>query len=364
MPAPQDPAEAAEFAALVAELSTEEVEGEEPGDEEAAQDDEGSAEPGDSEEDEEEQEDEPDKEPDDEEDEEDDEEDDLETELSAEEAEAKKLFEAGSFKEACKRLGVDPKIFKVRPREFTAMRKGLKEAETKVRQAATLERQGRQLHEQAELTYGPIVAGFRGHQGGRPLDVKAAIELMCEDSFENVVAGIARAAKGLSPAEAEVLRLRKERADEKQAETTRKAQEQAQAQEAQEVTALTGRLKGTPLEKVPDAAKEIRALVVKSFDGVGYGKTVKEAYAEVRGKYAALAEAVTGKKLETKRQPAKKDEVRGKKRSELAPLRREVPKTPAEKEKARKLSEAEEFRQSVREASAAGNRLGVRRGSR
>lgn len=357
MPA-QDPAEAAEFAALVAELSAEEVTGDEPGDEEAAQDDVGSAEPG--EQDEEEQEAEDKDEPDEETDEpEEDEEADLETELSTAEIEAGKLFKAGNIKEACKRLGVDPKIFKIEPREFRAMRKGLGEAEAKVRQAATYERQGKQLHEAAEQTYGPIVAGFQGHHGGRPLDVKAAIELMCEDTFENVVSGIARAAKGLSPAEAELLRYKQERSQEKAAENTRKAQEAAQAQEAQEVTTLTGRLKGTPLERVDGAAAEIRALVVKSFDGVGYGKTVKEAYKEVKDKYARIAESVTGKKL-----PATKgkDAPVGKKRSELAPLRRAVPQTPAEKKAAQKAAEAEEFRASVREASAAGNRLGVRRG--
>jgi len=362
MPAQHDAAEAAEFSALVAELSAEEVTGEdESGDEEAAQDV-TSDEPG---EDEQEPEgDEPDEENEPDEDEEDEPEEDLEKELSQAEIEAKKLFEAGDLKAACKRLGVDPKIFKVRPREFTAMRKGLRDADVKLRTAATYERQGKQLHEQAEQTYGPIVAGFQGHQTGRPLDVKAAIELMCEDSFENVINGIVRAAKGLSPAEAELLRIKQERAEEKKAEGQRRLQEQAQAQEAQEVTALTGRLKGTPLERVPDAAKEIRALVVKSFDGVGYGKTVQEAYREVKAKYAGIAEAVTGKKLTAGKGREQPAAGKGKKRSELAPIRRApaAPVTWAEKEKARKAAEAEEFRASVREASSAGNRLGVRRG--
>jgi hypothetical protein len=366
MPAQKDAAEAAEFAALVAELSAEEVTGDEPGDDSAAQDDEASADPGDEpeEQDPDQEEDEPAEEELEEEDDPEADPDDLETELTEAEIEAKKLLEGGDLKAACKRLGVDPKIFKVKPREFTAMRKGLREAAIKERNALTYERQGKQLHEAAEQTYGPIVAGFRGHQGGRPLDVKAAIELMCEDSFENVVAGIARAAKGLSPAEAEVLRLRKERADEKAQTAAQAAQAAAAQQEAQEVTALTGRLKGTPLERVEGAAAEIRALVVKSFDGVGYGLTVKEAYAQVKSKYSKIAESVTGKPLSSSKgqRPGDAKPGKGKKRSELAPLRRVAASTPAEKKAAQKAAEAEEFRASVREASAAGNRLGRRYG--
>lgn len=360
-----DEAEAAEFAALVAELSAEQVEGEEDaGDEEAAPEADSSRDPEEDEESEEEQENEPegsedetDEEGEEDPDEEDDP-DDLEAGLSPQETEAAKMFLDGKIKEACKRLGLDPKIFKIKPREFTAMRKGLREADQKLRQATVLERQGRQLNEQAENTYGAIVAGFRAYKGGEPLKVKAAIELMAEDSFENIVATVARAAKGLSPAEVELMKIRKEREDEKRAENERKVSEGVAAQEAKEIATLTTRLAKTPLAKVPTAAAEIRALVVKSFDGTGYGTTVQEAYKEVRAKYTALAEAVTGKPLTfSKSQKGKETEGKtgkGKKRSELAPLRQgnTANLTPEQQKEAARKAEAEEFKRSVREAAA------------
>lgn len=336
-------AEAAEFAALVAELKAPEADDDSDG-EEAAPEGDTSADPEeDEDEDSEASELEDEDEPSDDEDE--DELEDEDEELSTDELAAKKLFESGDIKAACKRLGLDPKIFKINARQFTAMRKGLADATRLEREGKAAQTAGKQLNTKAEEIYGPIVAGFQAYKGGNPLNVKAAIELMCEDSFENVIATVARAAKGLDPAQLEVMKLRKEMADRDAKEKETQTQAQVQAQEKTEVKKLTTLLKTTPLAKVEGAAEEIRALVVASYDGTGYGLTVKQAYAQVKAKHEKVAKAFGGKLPTAK--DTKQGKV-GKKREELAPVRKDAKTmSVAERIAARKQDEEDEFKREL-----------------
>jgi hypothetical protein len=343
-------AEAAEFAALVAELQAPEAD---DVSEEAAvevsdegETDEESAEPADELEEEEPAEEEL--------------EDNDEEELTEEETAAKTLFESGDIKGACKKLGLDPKIFKINARQFTAMRKGLADAAKFHKEGTASKTQGEQLQAKAEEVYGPIVAGFQAYKGGNPLSVRAAIELMCEDTFENVVGQVVRAAKGLDPAQLEVIKLRKELADKakKDAETASAAT--VAQQETTELGKLTTLLKSTPLAKVDTAAKEIRDLVLASHKpGIGYGLTTKQAYAQVKAKHAAIA-AKFGGKLEAPK--AGKAGKPGKPaREELAPVRRDAskPMTVADRIAQKRLDEEAEFK---RELAAA--KEDTKRGSR
>lgn len=346
-------AEAAEFAALVAELEA--PQGDEDSDADgAAQEGDSSADPDEDDadpasdlEDEDEEADESDDEGDE------DLEDDDSEELTGEELAAKKLFEAGDIKAACKRLGIDPKIFKINARQFTAMRKGLADATRFQREGTSAKTQAEQLRTKAEEVYGPIVAGFQAYKGGNPMNLRAAIELMCEDSFENVVATVARAAKGLDPTQVEVIKLRKEIADREAAAKEQQTKAQAEAQQKTEVAKLTKSLAKTPLASIDGAAEEIYKLVADSFDGTGYGLTVKQAYAQVKAKHEKVAKAFGGKLPAPK---GKQAPPKGKERKELAPVRPPAkPLTRAEKEAA----EAEEFQRVLKEAKDA-----VRKGER
>jgi hypothetical protein len=336
-------AEAAEFAALVAELEA--PQGDEDDADGAAPEGDSSADPDEDDDTDSELEDEDEPAEDDEEDEDLDDDDDGES-LDANEVAAKKLFEAGDIKGACKRLGLDPKIFKVKPREFTAMRKGLADAKKLAEEGRTKAAKGEKLRADAEQVYGPIVAGFQAYKGGDPMKLRAAIELMCEDSFENVVATVARAAKGLDPAQVEVIKLRKELADREAAQKAEQTKAQTEAQAKTEVAKLSRAIKNTPLAKIDGAAQEIYDLVAASFDGTGYGLTAKQAYAQVKAKHAKVAKAF-GAKLDDK--PGKKGSKTSK-RTELAPVRTPAkPLTKADKEAA----ERAEFEQVLKEAKEA-----------
>lgn len=216
----------------------------------------------------------------------------------AEIEEVAKLLQAGDLKGAAKLLRLDPAIFKLNSKQFTAMRKGLADADAarkaaeQLSQAAAADKaKWEGIQKQAEEVYGPIVAGARAYKNGEHLQAKAAIELIFGDSFENVVAGIARAAKGLDPAQVEVIKLRREIAEREAKAAAEKAQaEAAQTEKAQDAQIL-GKLKGTPLEGLDEAAADIGKIVRASLDPrTGrYSKTVKEAYAEVKAAYAAKA---------------------------------------------------------------------------
>ena len=287
-----DAAEAAEFASLLADLEAEEGA---PGDSEEAAPETDSVE-GDPE---------ADGESEDEENEDEDEDEELEDAPAASEdvesfkSELAELIDAGDLKSACAKLGLDPSIFKLNNRQFKAARTSVREAKQLKAQAdAALQTskaeksQADQLMAAARQTYGTAAAGFQAYQQGDPTQVRAAIEAMAGDTFENVVATVARAAKGMDPGQVEVLKLRRELAAEKARQTAEQTQAQAKAEEAAQVAQIAGKLSGTPLAALADeaAADIFQVLQASKHPTLGkYTKTVKEAYAEVKAIYAARA---------------------------------------------------------------------------
>jgi hypothetical protein len=268
------------------------------------------------------------------------------------------LLQAGDLKGAAKLLKVDPSIFKLNAKQFTAMRKGLadagaakKAAEDLSRAAAADKAYWEGIQTQAEAVYGPIVAGAKAYAQGEHLKAKAAIELIFKDSFENVVASVARAAKGLDPAQVEVLKLRRELEAEKAAKAAQEAQAQAAQTEKAQDAQILGKLKGTPLEGLDEAAAEIGKVVRASLDPrTGqYSKTVKEAYAEVKAAYAAKAAKLA--KLAPKAPPSKTPAPA---RAPLAPVRGTAPKkavTPEDKKAAEEAEFQAELAAAKRESA-------------
>lgn len=359
-------AEAAEFTALLAELEAPQADDESDSDG-AAQEGDSSADPDEDDADTDtssdleldgDDEDEP-AEKDEDSDDEDLEDEDGE-QLTADEAAAKAMFEAGDIKGACKRLGIDPKIFKINARQFTAMRKGLADAAKLSKEGTTAKTTAEKLKADAEQVYGPIVAGFQAYKGGDPMKLRAAIELMCEDSFENIVATVARAAKGLDPAQLEVIKLRKELADREAAQKAEQTKAEAATQAKAEVARISTALAKTPLAAIDGAAEEIYKLVADSYDGTGYGLTVKQAYAQVKAKHEKVAKAFGGKLPAAKG----KKETKGPKREVLAPVRAPAkPLTRAEKEAAER-AEFEQVLKEAKEATKRGERIARRKGGR
>jgi hypothetical protein len=260
------------------------------------------------------------------------------------------LIDAGDLAGAAKLLGLDPSVFKLNNRQFKAARVTAKEAKTAAAEASakaalaeSAQKQAETLNAKAEEIYGPVVAGKHHYRQGDVLKARAAMELMFEDTFENIVANMAKGAKAIDPAQLEVLKLRREL----DAERAAKATETAAATEAQaqatELAGIAAKLKGTPLEALSDeAAADIQKVIRASYNkALGrYTKTLKEAYAEVKTGYTAKAAklAALGKPAA---KPATKPEVR-------KPL--VAPRAPA---KAAGLTMEQEFAMELKAAKAA-----------
>lgn len=253
------------------------------------------------------------------------------------------LLEAGDLKAAAKALGVDPKIFNLNNRQFAANRKAAGDAARKATEAATTlataearAKAAENLQAAAEREYGVIAAGSKAYREGDLSGVRAAIEIMCKDTLENVTGKLARAAKGLDPGQIEVAKLRREIAERDAREKAAKDAAENSTAEAAQVSQISDKLKGSPLEGVDGAAQEIFALVRKSLHPTlgKYTKSLKDAYTEVlaakRAQAAQLAKlaAPGGKPVADPRKPLPK-----------TPL----PKTPIGK----KLSAEEEFKREL-----------------
>jgi hypothetical protein len=241
-------------------------------------------------------------------------------------AEVAKLFAEGNLKGACEKLGLDPTIFKVNNRQFAAARKAESEAKrldaaAAAREAAAAAKlaESESLRTGAEKVYGPIVAGNKAYRVDRDMNkAKAAVELLFEDTWENIQAAIAKGSVALSPAELQVAQLRKELEDERAAKAADGASAAAAQQHAKDVEAVTGRLASTPLAGVEGAAEEIVKVIRASYNPAlkKNTKTLKEAYAEVKAglaKKAAQLAKLTGAKPSATpepERPAKRGAVR------------------------------------------------------
>lgn len=238
------------------------------------------------------------------------------------------LIDGGDLKAAAEKLGLDPSIFKLNNRQFKASRTTAREAKAAAAEAATkaaaalaAQTQAEQLNQKAEEIYGPVVAGKHFYQQGDVLKARAAIELMFDDTLENIVANLAKGAKGMDPAQLEVLKLRRELDAEKAAKATETAAAATAQEQATQVAGIAAKLKGTPLEALADeAAAEIQKVIQASYNkALGrHTKTLKEAYAEVKGQYALrAAKLATFGKPPVK--PAVKDKREPLNRTKLAP---------------------------------------------
>lgn len=266
-------------------------------------------------------------------------------------AEVAKLFADGNLKAACEKLGLDPGIFKVNNRQFAASRRAESEAkrlaaEAESRHAAAEARakQAENLQAGAEKVYGPIVAGNKAYRVDRDMaKAKAAVELLFEDSWENIQAAIAKGAQPLTPAELQVAQLRKELEDERAAKRAENEQTSTAAQQAADVAKVAAALAKTPLADVDGAAEEIVRTIRASYNPAlkKNTKTLKEAYAEVKSAYAKkaaqLSKLTSRPAVKVEEEPTPSRAPRG------APARKPLasPRTPAKPLSAEDAMEAE-----------------------
>lgn len=232
--------------------------------------------------------------------------------------EIRDLIDSGDLKAAAEKLGLDPSIFKLNNRQFKASRSAVKEAkaakteaEARAAAAEAAQKRAEDLNTKAEEVYGPVVAGRHHYKGGNVLEARAALELLFEDTFESIVANMAKGAKAMDPAQLEVQKLRRELAAEKAAKEAEAAKQTDAQQTATEIGAITAKLKGTPLEELgEEAATEIHRVIRASYNKA-LGKntvTLKEAYQQVKKAYADKAAKLvklTGKPTAAPAKPAR-----------------------------------------------------------
>lgn len=272
-------------------------------------------------------------------------------------AEVAKLFADGDLKGACDKLGLDPAIFKLNNRQFAAARKAESEAkrltaEASAREAAAEARakQAEALQAGAEKVYGPIVAGNRAYRVDRDMaKAKAALELLFEDSFENVVANIQKGVQPLTPAELRVIELEKKLEAEKAAKEKESASATAAQQQAQDVEKVSARLAGTPLEGVEGAAEEIVKAIRASYNPAlkKHTVTLKEAYQQVKAAYAKKAAQLA--KLAGKPRAAAEDDEPEAKPAKRGAVRKPIAGTRAPAP-ARALTEEEKMAAEMKQA--------------
>lgn len=281
-------------------------------------------------------------------------------------AEVAKLFADGDLKAACAKLGLDPGIFKVNNRQFAAARqaessakRAAAEATARDTAAAAALAQSEALRTGAEKVYGPIVAGNKAYRVDRDMaKAKAAVELLFEDSWENIQAAIAKGVQPLSPAELRVIELERRLEAEKTEKTTKDTADAAAAQQTADVAKVTTALAKTPLADVEGAAAAIVKVIRASYNPAlkKNTKTLKEAYAEVKAGYvkqvAQLAK-LSGRapKVEDEPEPAPRGKRGAPARKPLASAQRTPPAKvsaedamDAEMQAARKEFEAEQRR--------------------
>src|SRR5262245_51610594 len=158
--------------------------------------------------------------------------------LTDAETAAAKLIESGDLDGGLKRLGLDPALVKVDRRQFFAMRKGLSDAKAKERAGEKAHADAKNLKSEAEKLYGPIAAGFRAMRAGDGAKLRAAIELLAEDGWDQIKAVVEAGNKPLDPATAEVMRLRAELAQRDEAGRKQQAVEGAKRAEAAQIAKL------------------------------------------------------------------------------------------------------------------------------
>jgi hypothetical protein len=256
--------------------------------------------------------------------------------------EIRDLIEQGDLKAAAEKLGLDPSIFRLNNRQFKASRTAVKEAraakaeaEARAATAEAAKTEAEALNAKAEEVYGPVVAGKHFYKQGDVLQARAALELMFEDTFENIVANMAKGAKALSPEQIQINQLKKQLAEEKAAKARETETQTAAEQKAAEINAIASKLKGTPLEELSDeAAAEIHTRVSQSYNSAlkKHTLTLKEAYKQVKANLAAKAAKLAKLGGKPPAKPAKGPERK--------PLDRKIaPRVPAGK----KLTPEQEF---------------------
>lgn len=201
------------------------------------------------------------------------------------------LLDKGDLKKACEKLGVDPAIFKINNRQFAAIRKGETEAKRLHIEADTKLTKAEQVQKRAEEIYGPIVAGSKSARNGDWSTAKSAIEVMFEMPFEKVVESIQKGVKPLDPAQAEVMKLRKELEEERANKAKEETKTAETNQHIKDVQLVTGKLAGTPLEGIEGAAEEIVKTIRASYNPALKKNTLtlREAYKQVKTAYEKKA---------------------------------------------------------------------------
>lgn len=283
------------------------------------------------------------------------------------------LLVGGKLAEACKKLGVDPKIFKVNEAKFKAMRAGLAEANAKTAAAeqsaranvAEKQRLDAVLAD-AKREYGPLV------------DLKAAVglgdfatiqELLIAmapkgTSWETIKAGLDNAGKGVTPGELAARRELKRLKEEQAAAEAERQRQQATLTDEQltkkNLDGATSRLKGTEFEGIPGAPEAMVRIISENWDYARNGLKVKaEKIMELLAADPVVSQLVELKKLKAAKVPKEeKKAARSRGRGAIAQgnERKLDPKARAERERQAAMAQASRLE--------AAQQRGVRRGMR
>lgn len=281
------------------------------------------------------------------------------------------LLVDGDLAGACKALGIDPKILKINQPKFEAMRKGLKEAK-ELREAATAattaaaaeDTRVKAVLADAKKTYGPLVDLKNSLKLGDYYAAKELLESLAPQgvTFQQIAEGIVQAAKGVSPAEANLRRQLKQEREDRAAAEAKAQKERDDAQTATQTEALNKknllgaqkRLTGTAFDGVEGAAEKLVKIVADNWDYDRKGLKIPIAECvKLLAKDPIISKLVELKKLKGKgAAPAAKVVVRNRVQKET----KLDPKAKAEAERKAAMAEATALEQRAMRQSRRGKR--------
>lgn len=268
-------------------------------------------------------------------------------------AHVKSLTEAGDLRKLEEYLGLEKGALKIDGSKFRYLRQRQEKADKAVADATRQRDEATTLVQRAQEEYGPMVRAKQAFAAGTAQGVQQAgrfVEKHFGCSLAQFVDAVVKAGRGEASAprapiqdqaieelRAEVARLKQEREQTSRAETEKAAAER-------HVTAIKGKLTGSPIAVLPDAAQLVYAKLKGSYDSAidGYKLTLREAIAEV------AADPATKWRLHERAQKARRTAEPEPEPSR--PGRRGQP--PARRPAAKTMTEAEERQALIAELEA------------
>lgn len=203
----------------------------------------------------------------------------------------RELVLAGDIRKVEEALGLEKGALKVDGARFRHMRQRAEKADKARSEAEQRHAEAANIVTQAQQEYGPMVRAKQLFQSGNPQGVQQAgrfVERHFGCSLAQFVDSVVKAGRGEGTPQRgpdpEVAELKAALLEMKQAQERERAQQTERAAADRHISTIKSKLSATPLAKLPDAAKLVYERLKGSYDRTidGYTMTLRDAIAAVQ----------------------------------------------------------------------------------